>query len=70
MSSFSNDASNSHSAAPSEGGTPQVDNINWNLDAPPVLGSGLDDIDMDFATLFDTDEQLLSSDGAVAGAQQ
>jgi len=57
-----------------DGSVPQVESINWNLDvdsAGPMLSSGFDDIDMDFATLFDsTEEQLLSSDGAVAGAQR
>ena len=55
------------------GGVPQVESINWNLDvdsAGPMLGAGLDDIDMDFATLFDSEEQLLPSEGAVAGAQR
>jgi len=47
------------------GGVPQVESINWNLDvdsAGPMLGSGLDDIDMDFATLFDSEEQMLTFD--------
>eukprot|EP00536_Pseudo-nitzschia_multiseries_P012684 jgi/Psemu1/260839/estExt_Genewise1Plus.C_4990008 len=38
------------------GGVPQIESINWNLDvdsAGPMLGSGIEDIDMDFATLFD-----------------
>jgi len=55
------------------GGVPQVESINWNLDvdsAGPMLSSGLDDIDMDFATLFDSEEQVLGSDGAVAGGQR
>jgi len=55
------------------GGVPHVESINWNLDvdsAGAMLGSGLDDIDMDFATLFDTEEKPFSFDGAVAGAQR
>jgi len=55
------------------GGVPQVESINWNLDvdsAGPMLSSGLDDIDMDFATLFDSEEQVLGSDGAFAGGQR
>lgn len=43
------------------GGAPQVESINWNLDSPAILGSGLDDIDMDFAGLFDNEEQLLDT---------
>ena len=58
-SSGSNSNSNSHTID----GPPIVDNINWNLDAPGhTIGSGipgLDDIDMDFATLFDSEEQIL-----------
>ena len=54
-----NSNSNSHTID----GPPIVDNINWNLDAPGhTIGSGipgLDDIDMDFATLFDSEEQIL-----------
>ena len=52
-----------------DGGVPRVESINWNLDvdsAGPMLDSGLDDIDMDFATLFDTEDQML---GAAAGSQ-
>eukprot|EP00534_Pseudo-nitzschia_fraudulenta_P007652 CAMPEP_0201141742 /NCGR_PEP_ID=MMETSP0851-20130426/3417_1 /ASSEMBLY_ACC=CAM_ASM_000631 /TAXON_ID=183588 /ORGANISM="Pseudo-nitzschia fraudulenta, Strain WWA7" /LENGTH=762 /DNA_ID=CAMNT_0047415051 /DNA_START=33 /DNA_END=2321 /DNA_ORIENTATION=- len=43
-------------------GVPQVESINWNLDvdsAGPMMSSGYDDIDMDFATLFDTEEQMV-----------
>jgi hypothetical protein len=77
-SSLSNPSSVPTGAQPSggiiDGSVPQVESINWNLDvdsAGPMLSSGFDDIDMDFATLFDnTEEQLLSSDGAVAGAQR
>jgi hypothetical protein len=77
LSSLSNASNVQMATQPSSGnndsGVPQVESINWNLDvdsAGPMLGSGFDDIDMDFATLFDTEEQLLSSDGAVAGAQR
>jgi len=50
-------------------GPPILDNINWNLDAGvgpgAMLGgsSGIDDIDMDFSTLFDSEEQLLVEGG-------
>merc|ERR1712238_594630 len=53
-------------------GPPILDNINWNLDAGvgpgAMLGgsSGIDDIDMDFSTLFDSEEQLLV-EGGVGG---
>lgn len=75
ISSLSDSTNNPASAQPNNAndGVPQVESINWNLDidsAGPMLGSGLDDIDMDFATLFDTEEQLLSSEGALAGAQR
>ena len=78
LSSLSNPSCVPTAAQPSggnnDGSVPQVESINWNLDvdsAGPMLSSGFDDIDMDFATLFDsTEEQLLSSDGAVAGAQR
>ena len=43
-------------------GVPQVESINWNLDvdsAGPMMSSGYDDIDMDFAMLFDTEEQMV-----------
>ena len=45
-----------------EGGVaPHMESINWNLDADNApLAPGFDDIDMDFATLFDTEEQLRS----------
>jgi len=53
-------------------GPPILDNINWNLDAgvgPGAMlgGSGLDDIDMDFSTLFDSEEQLLVEGGGGGG---
>lgn len=76
LSSLSDAANNQALSQPpsnKEGGVPQVESINWNLDvdsAGQMLGSGLDDIDMDFATLFDTEEQLVPSDGAVAGTQR
>jgi len=38
-------------------GHPPMESINWNLDLGPALGSGLDDMDMDFATLFDTEQE-------------
>jgi len=47
--------------APPMAQDPQVQNINWNLDGDNALGSGLDDIDMDFAGLFDNEEQLLDT---------
>jgi len=46
---------------PHPGGETQVQNINWNLDGDNALGTGLDDIDMDFAGLFDNEEQLLDT---------
>lgn len=66
ISSLSDATNNPASAQPTnanDGGVPQVESINWNLDvdsAGPMLGSGLDDIDMDFATLFDAEDQLLT----------
>ncbi|VEU34301.1 unnamed protein product [Pseudo-nitzschia multistriata] len=47
------------------GGVPHMESINWNLDvdsAGAMLGSGLDDIDMDFATLFDSEEAALAKE--------
>lgn len=49
-------------------GPPILDNINWNLDAgvgPGAMlgGAGIDDIDMDFSTLFDSEEQILVEGG-------
>ena len=76
ISSLSDGTSNPASGQPintNDGGVPQVESINWNLDVDspgPMFGSGLDDIDMDFATLFDSEEQLLSSEGAIAGTQR
>jgi len=82
--SVGNDGGGNHSAqqqavhghghgVPNNGGVPQVESINWNLEidsAGAMLGSGIDDIDMDFATLFDTnDEHIMKTDGAVAGGQ-
>jgi hypothetical protein len=50
-------------------GPPIVENINWNLDVGggpmAMMGTGLDDIDMDFATLFDSEEQLLVDGGGL-----
>lgn len=46
-------------------GAPQVESINWNLDSDTsgaMMNTGLDDIDMDFAVLFDNEEQLLDTD--------
>lgn len=60
LSSLSTDAGGAAATSNGGGGVPHVESINWNLDvdsAGPMLGSGLDDIDMDFASLFDTEEQ-------------
>ena len=49
---------------PSNNGAPQVESINWNLDGDTsgaMMNTGLDDIDMDFAVLFDNEEQLLDT---------
>ena len=45
-------------------GAPQMESINWNLDGDnggAMLNTGLDDIDMDFAVLFDNEEHLLDT---------
>ena len=49
---------------PGNNGAPQVESINWNLDGDTsgaTMNTGLDDIDMDFAVLFDNEEQLLDT---------
>jgi hypothetical protein len=38
-----------------DNGHPPMESINWNLDVG--LGGGLDDMDMDFANLFDTETE-------------
>ena len=71
-----NNQTTAHATAPNSSiinnnGVPHVESINWNLDvdsAGPMLCSGIDDIDMDFATLFDSEEHLLTADGALARA--
>ncbi len=55
------DAQHPQAQPPPSGGEPQIQNINWNLDGDNALGAGLDDIDMDFAVLFDNEEQLLDT---------
>jgi hypothetical protein len=43
---------------PDHNGHPPMESINWNLDFGTGLsGSGLDDMDMDFATLFDAEQE-------------
>jgi hypothetical protein len=59
--------SNNHNSI--NNGPPIVENINWNLDVGggpgAMMGTGLDDIDMDFATLFDSEEQILIDGGGL-----
>jgi hypothetical protein len=41
------------------GGNPPLTSIDWNLDmGDGVGGQGFDDLDMDFATLFDTESEM------------
>ena len=51
-------ANPSMNADPNSSGHPPMESINWNLDlGGSAFGSGFDDMDMDFATLFDAEQE-------------